>query len=310
MLGLTSVRRAGWALVLIAGLSGAASVLGQSGGQEEARREGWQKADEIFLALGVRPGATVADVGSGDGFFTVRLARSIGPDGRVYAVDIDDRALDRLKRRLADERLQNVVVLKGTVDDPKLPAGTLDAALIVNAYHEMPQHHAMLTAVQRALKTGGRLVIVEPITDARRGRSRAEQVKNHEIAPELVLADARAAGFRIVGLQDPFLTRERETQWLLTLQPGGPIVAAPTEPPPAATEDPSERELRDPSLRISQEDFQKLKASGNVTVVDVRDAESFVEGHIPGAISIPLPSIDTAADTFKQSGTPIVTYCS
>src|SRR5687768_8820949 len=222
-------------VLLLAFVTVAAPLLAQTRQTEEGRREEWQKVEQIFSAMGVRSGATVADVGAGDGFFTSRLARAVGPNGRVFAVDVDEGALTRLRKRLEDDGIRNVFVVKGTATDPRLPERTLDAALIVNAYHEMTQHQEMLSALRTALKADGRLVIVEPISDARRASSRAEQTKAHEIAPELVLGDARRAGFRIVGLQDPFTSRGRDLEWLLALQPAEPVAATTT----TAASDPS-----------------------------------------------------------------------
>jgi ubiquinone/menaquinone biosynthesis C-methylase UbiE len=116
----------------------------------------------------------------------------------VFAVEIDDAMIGRLRKRLPDDGLENVTIVKGAIDDPKLPDATLDAALIVNAYHEMHQHQLILAALRRALKPDGRL-IVEPVTPSRRGRPRADEAKNHEIDPEYVLQDARAAGFAVVA---------------------------------------------------------------------------------------------------------------
>ena len=294
-----------WACVL-----GAVPLLGQSRQADEGQREQWQKVDQIFTAMGVRPGATVADVGAGDGFFTSRLARAVGPDGRVFAVDVDEAALTRLRKRLEDDGIRNVSVVKGTGTDPRLPEGTLDAALIVNAYHEMTRHQEMLSALRTALKVDGRLVIVEPISDARRARSRAEQTKAHEIAPELVLGEARRAGFRIVGLQDPFTSRGRNLEWLLALQPNdtaGAITTSSGSAPGPAT---ASAEAADPALRITQEEFKQLLSAGAVTVVDVRDAAAFAAGHIPGALSVPLDSVEQAGERLRQLGKPVVTYCS
>ena len=280
----------------------------QDRGAEERRREQWQKVDEIFAAMAIRPGAVVADVGAGDGFFTSRLARAVGHDGRVFAVDIDDAALERLRRRLADDGIQNVTIIKGTTDDPKLPDGVLDAALIINAYHEMPQHQSILAALRRALKPEGRLVIVEPIEASRRGRPRADQVRDHEIDPEFVLQDARKAGFRVVGLQDPFTVRKSSMEWLMTLQPAStPAVSASTSAPSEAV--PAEP-LNDPALRIPVEEFKTLLAAGAVTTVDVRDPDSFAGGHIPGAISSPLESVASRVEQLRSLGKSIVTYCS
>jgi predicted methyltransferase len=297
-------------VILWAAVIAVMPVLAQTRQTDEARREAWQKVDQIFSAMGVRSGATVADVGAGDGFFTSRLARAVGPDGRVFAVDVDEKALTRLQKRLEDESIRNVFVVKGTTTDPRLPERTLDAALIVNAYHEMSQHQPMLSALRSALKPDGKLVIVEPISDARRASSRAEQTKAHEIAPEFVLADARHAGFRIVGLQDPFTSRGRDLEWLLALQPAEPVAATTT----TAASDPSgsstTAEDADPTLRVTQAEFVKLFTARTVTIVDVRETDSFAAGHIPGALSIPLDAVEQAVERLRKAGKPVVTYCS
>lgn len=290
--------------ILLAGVT----ALSQSRTTAEAKRERWQRIDEIFAALALQPGATVADVGAGGGFFTTRLARAVGPTGRVYAVDIDRRALDRLRARLAEDRLDNVTVVESAPDDPRLPERTLDGALIVNAYHEMREHQAILTSLARALKTDGRLVIVEPVSPSQRNRPRADQARDHRIDPEYVMQDARAAGFRIINLQDPFTSREHDIEWLMTLQPTG--VAPATHPAAGQTPVAAAPLLDDPGLRMSADAFRKLSAVGTVVVVDVRGDESFEAGHIPGAISIPLARIAAAAEGLRSLRRPIVTYCS
>jgi predicted methyltransferase len=283
------------------------SLLAQDRAAQESRREQWQKVDAIFAEMGVRPGAIVADIGAGDGFFTSRLARAVGANGRVFAVEIDDAAMDRLRRRLQEDGVENATIVKGAPDDPKLPEATLDAALIVNAYHEMEQHQLILAALRRALKPGGRLVIVEPVTPSRRGRPRADEARNHEIDPEYVLQDARAAGFAVVALQDPFTRRDDDIEWLMALQPGDMPTAT-----SAATGTGREagEELKNPSLRISLDEFIGLTSKGAVTVVDVRGEESFAAGHIPGAVSIPLGSIERGVEQLRRLGKPVVTYCS
>jgi len=119
----------------------------------------------------------VADVGCGDGFYTIPLTRFLGPSGKVYAEDIDDKVLYKLKQNTIEERLENVDVVKGLADDPKLPTDGLDAALIVNAYHEMPAHKAMLRHIRTALKQDGRLVPMERISNQFESLSREEQIK-------------------------------------------------------------------------------------------------------------------------------------
>ena len=188
----------------------------------EDRREQWQKVDDVFQAMGVRPGGTVADLGAGDGFFTVRLARAVGDQGKVYAVDIGADVLRRLRTRVATEKLPQVEVIEGAVDDPRLPVGALDAVLIVNAYHEMKAFKELLPRLKASLKPDGRLVIVEPIAPARRDKSRDEQTRNHEIAIDFVKQETAAAGFVQVSMQDPFTTRShaKDEMWMLVVRPG------------------------------------------------------------------------------------------
>jgi len=167
-------------------------------------REQWQRPAAILKALDVSSGDRVADVGSGRGFFTLPLARTVGPGGRVFAVDVDRDTVTALRRRVQDAGLAQVSVVMGAVDDPGLPPGTLDAALIVDAYHEMTAHEAMLGQLRRALRRGGRLVIVEPFSPERRTAARADQVAAHQIAPEQVADEVRRAGFEILQRSDEF----------------------------------------------------------------------------------------------------------
>lgn len=205
-------------VALTAGLGVVVAAACQS--SRDATREEWQKVPEIVAALGVREGSSVADIGAGRGFFTIRLARAVGRGGRVYAVDVADDDLRRLRERAEEDGLAQVEVVEGERDDPRLPAGSIEAALIVNAYHEMREHQAMLAGIRRALRPGGRLVIVEPIVDSRRGDPRERQESSHEIEPKYVEADLRAAGFEVLELRDPFTTRpEGDVEWLIVATP-------------------------------------------------------------------------------------------
>lgn len=303
--------RAGFVTILVALMALATLASAQNAGsraQEEARREQWQKIDEIFAAMAVQPGAVVADVGAGGGFFTSRLSRAVGDEGRVYAVDIDADALRRLRARVIEEQLSNVEVIRGADDDPKLPRGTLDAALIVNAYHEMKAHTAILSRLEAALKPGGRLVIVEPMSRARRDSPRDEQTRHHEIGIEFVRQDAREAGFALVRLEDPFARRpdSREEEWMLVLTP----VSAETQT--AAIWSSRNDAWKASGLRITPEAFKRLAASGDVLVLDVRDPDSYRQGRLPGAVLMTPEELMTPAgvDKLKREWRPIVTYCS
>lgn len=213
----------GIASVVLAQAAGDAAVIQSSTDRRarETQREEQQRVVDVFKALGIRPGASVADIGAGQGFYTVRLSKAVGDTGKVYAVDVSDSALRSLRGRVADEGLGNVEVIEGAVDDPRLAKGSLDAALIVNAYHEMTEHQKMLSQIRAALKPGGRLVILEPISASLRERDRAEQTRQHEIAPALVQQEAKSAGFSVVELVDPFANHHGHSgsEYLLVLTP-------------------------------------------------------------------------------------------
>jgi ubiquinone/menaquinone biosynthesis C-methylase UbiE len=171
----------------------------------------------VIETLKLQPGQTAADVGCGDGFYTLPLARFLGPSGKLYAEDIGDVELAKLKKNLSAESVTNVEVVKGTVDDPQLPAGQMDAVLIVNSYHEMTEHQAMLRHVKTALKQGGTFVLMEAIWDNRENQSRKEQADHHQLSPRLARQEVEEAGFEVIELRDPFLERppdeEGKSRW-------------------------------------------------------------------------------------------------
>jgi FkbM family methyltransferase len=314
-----TLRRLGWPAAMLVALAVAIPAAAQntpSRTHGEDRREQWQKVDHIFKEMGVRPGAVVADIGAGDGFFTVRLSRAVGPDGRVHAVDVASDALRRLRTRIGDEQLSNVEVVEGAFDDPKLAPGSIDAALIVNAYHEMNQHQAMLTKIRAALKPGGRLVIVEPIASSRRDSRREDQTRNHEIGVDFVREDARAAGLSQVLVQDPFTSRPQgnDEEWLLVLTPA----PARSEASQQAAADAGQvfsaknEDWKAPELRISVEEFKRRASADGALVLDVRDPESYRQGHLPGALLMTPEELSTPAGVARLKGEKrlIVAYCS
>jgi ubiquinone/menaquinone biosynthesis C-methylase UbiE len=164
-------------LVLAAAAAGllAAQVAREanSGYQTEAQREAVakgladpardekQKPGELIRDAGIRPGMTVADVGTGIGFMLPFLSKRVGPEGKVVAEDIFDDFLAGAKQRVATQKLTNVTFVKGTETDPKLPEGALDVALALDVYHHFDYPDKMLAALYQSLKPDGRLVIVE-----------------------------------------------------------------------------------------------------------------------------------------------------
>ena len=323
VLGLACVLAHPWAQDFVPapliGTPYAAALQNCEGSQDrDQKREQDQRLPDVFKALDVKPGATVADIGAGPGFYTVRLARAVGESGRVYAVDISASTVRELRSRVQREGLANVEVIKGDVDSPNLPEASLDAALIVNAYHEMKEHQAMLAEIRKALKPSGRLVILEPISASRRTASRADQVRQHEIASELVMQDARSAGYKIATLEEPFAHRSGHIEWLMVLTPASPEALNPPEhihTPPVPGDDASiqDREFIDtksPDLRIQPAEFRRLYEAGKVIVLDVRDSAMYARGHIKGARLAPMSALGGEVAALKASGALVVTYCS
>ena len=120
-----------------------------------------EEPDAALDAIALAPGSVAADVGAGSGYMTVKMAKRVGPTGKVYANDIQPQMLTILRQRLDKEKVANVELVLGTMDDPKLPANTLDLILMVDVYHEFAQPQPMLRKMRDSLKTGARLVLLE-----------------------------------------------------------------------------------------------------------------------------------------------------
>ena len=178
-----------------------ASALAQ---QDERDREKNERVSDVLTALGVRDGAHIADLGSSDGFYTLRIAKAVAPGGKAYAIDIEQKSLDKLRERAQKDAITNVEIILSEAADPKLPAGTLDAVLIRNAYHEFAAYREILKGVMSGLKPGGLLVVSDSISDSVRDKPREQQVKEHYIAPGIVEAELREAGFEILDRDDAF----------------------------------------------------------------------------------------------------------
>jgi len=142
-------------------------------------------------ALKIAEGSIVAEIGAASGWFTIRLARRVGPNGRIYAEDIQPQMVDVISRRVQRENLQNVVTVLGTQNDPRLPPG-VDAALIVETFHEMEDPVALLKNVVRSLKPQGLVGIVDYTPGAGGPGPRPDE----RVDPELEIRAAAAAGLQ------------------------------------------------------------------------------------------------------------------
>jgi predicted methyltransferase len=165
---------------------------------EPPDRDDWNKPEQIMDALGIADGAAVADLGAGSGWMEIRLARRVGPNGVVYAEDIQPQMIEAINRRMQHERLTNVRTVMGTPTDPRLPSG-LDAVLIVNAYREMDdpqipeQILTFLKNVAMSLKPQGRLGVADFLPGGGGPGPAAEERVN----PETIIRAAESAGFKL-----------------------------------------------------------------------------------------------------------------
>jgi ubiquinone/menaquinone biosynthesis C-methylase UbiE len=163
-------------------------------------RDLWQRPDQIMDAMGIADASVVADIGAGSGWFTIRLARRVGPRGLVYAEDVQNEMITAISRRVGREGLSNVRPVLGLKNDPRLPLQSLDAVLMVDTYHEMENRVAVLANVARALKPQGRIGVIDFKLDGTGpGPSQEERV-----SPDVVVKDAKEAGLRLIR-QEPFL---------------------------------------------------------------------------------------------------------
>ncbi len=161
---------------------------------EAPDRDAWQKPDRIMDALGIADGSTVADLGAGGGWFTIRLAHRVGPNGLVYAEDIQVQMLEATRRRVSREGVRWVQPVLGTPDDPRLPAGKLDAVLILDVYHEMEDPIALLRNVRLTLKPTGRVGII----DYKKDGGGPGPPLDERVDADAILRDAAAAGLRLL----------------------------------------------------------------------------------------------------------------
>jgi ubiquinone/menaquinone biosynthesis C-methylase UbiE len=164
-----------------------AKVVSNQFSNEDARDER-NEAQVVMDLADIRAGMTVADIGAGEGYYTVRLAERVGADGRVLAQDISREALDRLGRRVERERLENISIKFGDADNPQLPADSFDRIFMVHMYHEVTDPYAFLWNMWPALGVGGQIVVVE--SDSKVG--------SHGLPHTLLFCEFEAVGYVLV----------------------------------------------------------------------------------------------------------------
>ena len=180
----------------------------------EQERDAADEFGQIIRALDLKPGMSVADLGAGSGYHAVRLARALGPDERVFAQDVTPNYLADLAKRVQNEGLLNVTIVRGEPHDPHLPAASVDAAILVHVYHEIVQPFAFLYNLVPALKPGARVGIVDL----------DRPIGEHGTRPDLLRCELAAVGYEQVS----FAKLIGEIGYLAVFKP--PAVAARTPP--------------------------------------------------------------------------------
>ncbi len=174
---------------------------------DESSRDKAGEASKVIRILDIKPGQTVADIGAGSGYYTMRVAPVVGPRGRVIAQDIVPRYLADLQRRTAKAKLGNVRFVRGTPSDPRLPRASIDVALLIHMYHEIAEPYALLYRLRASLKPDARIAIVDL------DRSSAM----HGMPKALLVCEVKAVGYTLVSIDD------LEPGYLAVFKPAAPV---------------------------------------------------------------------------------------
>lgn len=169
---------------------------------EPAGRDEWQQPERVMQALALEPGQHVADIGTGGGYFTFRMARAVGPAGRVFAVDIDADMVSHVKERAQRDGLSNIETILAAPDDPRLAAESVDVIFLCNTYHHIESRAGYFRRAGRALRPQGRVVIVEFKPEGWFARW-----FGHATPADMIRSEMEAAGYRLAQQHD-FLERQ------------------------------------------------------------------------------------------------------
>jgi ubiquinone/menaquinone biosynthesis C-methylase UbiE len=172
-----------------------APVMGVAGAGwlERQEREDEEAPSKAIDLLELKPGMVVADIGAGSGYYASRIAKRVGPSGHVYATDIQPGMIELLERRIKSEGLSNMTTVLGAADDPKLPAKSIDLAIMVDVYHELQQPQIFLQRLKDAFKPGGRLVLLE----FRKEDPKIPILEVHKMSVAEVEQEMRAEGYEV-----------------------------------------------------------------------------------------------------------------
>jgi ubiquinone/menaquinone biosynthesis C-methylase UbiE len=177
-----------------------APIMGVGGADwlERSAREKEEAPEAALDAIGIQKGMNVADIGAGTGYFSIRIAKRVGPTGKIYANDIQPEMLDRLREKSEREGLTNIETVLGSEADPKLPTAKMDLVILVDVYHEFSQPQAMLQEIRASLKPDGRLILLE----YRKEDPTIPIRPDHKMSIPEVKTEVEAEGFKLDKVLD------------------------------------------------------------------------------------------------------------
>lgn len=196
-------------------------LLAQYTADDWKERDQWMDVSKIFELAQIEEGMQVADIGCHEGYLTLHLSKRVADQGKVYAVDVEDYRLDALKGHLQKAGRQNVEVVLGAYDDPRLPSEQLDAAILMDTYHEIDEYLTVLRHIKKALKPKGRLLVLEKLKTYTIGKSREEQVRAHTLSSDYVEKELQQVGLTIIETVDYFgdwQENKEKRMWILVAQ--------------------------------------------------------------------------------------------
>lgn len=196
-------------------------VFSQYSENDWSERDTWMDVSNIFKHAGVTEGSYVADIGCHEGYLSIHLANTVGTVGRVFAVDVREDRLNTLRDNLKSRNLNNVNVILGDYDNPKLPMNALDVVVIMDTYHEMTDYMTILEHVKVSLKPKGRIVIIEKLKSRIKGKSRNAQVNAHSLGYKYVKRELKEIGFKILHQDNDIGNWENDTDkviWILVAE--------------------------------------------------------------------------------------------
>ena len=190
----------GW-LFSAGSAGGAKSFSSQVPSAAELDRDSWQQPEKVMDSIGVKAGMTVGEVGAGNGYFTFKLAQRVGPDGLIYANDIDPNALRNLQAGARQRKLKNIVTVRGEVADPLFPPGVMDLVIMVYVFHELAEPVKLLRNLKPSLRPNATLVILD------RDPGKIHSTSGHYFDEEKILRLVAEAGYELVRMET-FLPRD------------------------------------------------------------------------------------------------------